>query len=106
MTDVDALPRPAKEQPLIWRHRDGRRSVVLGPTEDHVVGMDPDEGEVLLADILARATAPERVYRHEWCLGDLVIWDNRGVLHRALPYNPMSPRDMHRTTLHGDEAIR
>jgi len=97
--------RPAKEQPLIWRHRDGRRSVVLGPTADHVVGLGPDESEALLADLLARATAPERVYRHEWAVGDLVIWDNRGVLHRALPYDPTSPRDMHRTTLHGDEAI-
>ena len=89
--------RPSKEQPLIWRHRDGRRSVVLGPTADHVVGMEPEEGTALLDDILARATAPERVYRHEWREGDLVIWDNRGVLHRALPYDPTGPRDMHRT---------
>ncbi len=98
--------RPAKEQPLIWRHRNGRRSVVLGPTADHVVDMDPDEGEALLADAMARATAPDRVYRHEWRVGDLVIWDNRGVLHRALPYDPTSPRDLHRTTLTGEEAIR
>ena len=98
--------RPAKEQPLIWRHRSGRRSVVLGPTADHVVGMDPAEGEALLDDVMARATAPDRVYRHEWRVGDLVIWDNRGVLHRALPYDPTSPRDMHRTTLTGEEAIQ
>jgi alpha-ketoglutarate-dependent taurine dioxygenase len=97
--------RPSKEQPLVWRHRDGRRSVVLGPTADHVVGMDPEQGRALLEDVLARATAPERVYRHVWKVGDLVIWDNRGVLHRALRYDPASPRDMHRTTLHGDEAI-
>lgn len=97
--------RPAKEQPLVWRHRDGRRSVVLGPTADHVVGMDRAEGAELLADLLARATSPERVHRHEWRVGDLVIWDNRGVLHRALPYDASSPRDMHRTTLRGDEPI-
>jgi alpha-ketoglutarate-dependent taurine dioxygenase len=96
--------RPAKEQPLVWRHRSGRRSVVLGPTADHVVGMGKQEGDALLDDILARATTPDRVYRHIWKVGDLVIWDNRGVLHRALPYDPSSPRDMHRTTLHGDEA--
>jgi alpha-ketoglutarate-dependent taurine dioxygenase len=98
--------RPAKEQPLIWRHRNGRRSVVLGPTADHVVGMDSQEGHALLDEVMARATAPERVYRHEWRVGDLVIWDNRGVLHRALPYDPTSPRDMHRTTLTGEEAIQ
>jgi alpha-ketoglutarate-dependent taurine dioxygenase len=98
--------RPAKQQPLIWRHRDGRRSVVLGPTADHVVGMEREEGQALLDEILARATAPHRVYRHSWRVGDLVIWDNRGVLHRALPYDPHSRREMHRTTLHGNEAIQ
>ncbi len=98
--------RPAKEQPLIWQHRSGRRSVVLGPTADHVVGMEAEAGQALLDDVLARATTPERVYRHAWRVGDLVIWDNRGVLHRALPYDPSSSRDMHRTTLTGDEAIR
>jgi len=98
--------RPPKEHPLVWTHGTGRRSLVLGATTDHVVGMDRDEGKTLLADLLARATTPEHVYRHQWSVGDLVIWDNRGVLHRACPYDPTSPRDMHRTTLHGDEAIQ
>ena len=97
--------RPPKEHPLVWHHRSGRRSLVLGATASHVAGMDLDEGRALLADLLARATAPEGVYRHEWAVGDMVIWDNRGVMHRACPYDPSSPRDMHRTTLHGDEAI-
>jgi alpha-ketoglutarate-dependent taurine dioxygenase len=97
--------RPAKEHPLVWCHRSGRRSLVLGATASHVVGMDRDAGVALLADLLERSTAPERVYRHEWTVGDLVIWDNRGVMHRAAPYDPASPREMHRTTLHGDEPI-
>jgi alpha-ketoglutarate-dependent taurine dioxygenase len=98
--------RPAKEHPLVWTHRSGRKSLVLGATTDHVVGMDADEGRALLDDLLARATTPERVYRHEWQQGDVVIWDNRGVLHRALPYDAASPRDMHRTTFSGDEPIQ
>jgi len=97
--------RPSKEHPLVWRHRSGRRSLVLGATTDHVVGMDRDEGRALLDDLLARSTTPDRVYRHEWSVGDMVIWDNRGVLHRACPYDSDSPRDMHRTTFAGDEAI-
>ena len=97
--------RPAKEHPLVWRHRSGRRSLVLGATTAHVVGMDVDEGRALLDELLARATTPEQVYRHQWAVGDMVIWDNRGVLHRALPYDPASPRDMHRCTLAGDEVI-
>jgi alpha-ketoglutarate-dependent taurine dioxygenase len=98
--------RPSKRQPLIWCHNDGRKSVVLGPTAESVDGMNHEDGEAMLADLLERSTAPDRVYRHEWKLGDLVIWDNRGVLHRALPYDPMSERDMHRTTLTGDEQIQ
>jgi alpha-ketoglutarate-dependent taurine dioxygenase len=98
--------RPSKEHPLVWTHQSGRRSLVLGATASHVVGLDHDEGRALLADLLARSTTPERIYRHEWEVGDLVIWDNRGVLHRACPYDAASPRDMHRTTLHGDEPIQ
>jgi len=98
--------RPPKEHPLVWTHRSGRKSLVLGATADYVVGMDPGESRALLDDLLARATTPERVYRHEWQVGDVVVWDNRGVLHRALPYDPGSPRDMHRTTFAGDEPIQ
>jgi alpha-ketoglutarate-dependent taurine dioxygenase len=98
--------RPAKEHPLVWEHKSGRRSLVLGATTDHVVGMDPDEGRALLNDLLDRSTTPDRVYRHEWSVGDVVIWDNRGVLHRACPYDEDSPRDMHRTTFAGDEPIQ
>ncbi len=98
--------RPSKEHPLVWTHASGRRSLVLGATTAHVAGMDAGDGRRLLDDLLARSTTPERVYRHEWAVGDLVIWDNRGVLHRACPYDAASPRDMHRTTLHGEERIK
>jgi alpha-ketoglutarate-dependent taurine dioxygenase len=98
--------RPVKEHPLVWTHRSGRRSLVLGATADRVVGMEPGESRAFLDDLLARSTRPQRVYRHHWSVGDLVIWDNRGVLHRASRYDADSPRDMHRTTLHGDEPVR
>ena len=97
--------RPVKEHPLVWRHRNGRRSLVLGATTDHVVGLEPAAGRALLDGLLDHATAAERVYRHDWSVGDLVIWDNRGVLHRALPYARDSARDMHRTTIRGDEPV-
>jgi alpha-ketoglutarate-dependent taurine dioxygenase len=98
--------RPPKEHPLVWTHRSGRKSLVLGATASHVVGMAEDAGRALLARLLEWATRPEFVYRHRWRVGDLVIWDNRGALHRALPYASDSPRLMHRTTLVGDEPIR
>jgi alpha-ketoglutarate-dependent taurine dioxygenase len=98
--------RPAKEHPLVWTHGSGRKSLVLGATASHVVGMEQQEGSAFLRELLAKVTVPHRVYRHEWTVGDLVIWDNRGVLHRACRYDATSPRDMHRTTLHGDEPVQ
>ena len=78
----------------------------IGASASHVVGMDLAEGKALLDELLERSTAPERVYRHEWAVGDLVIWDNTGVMHRVHPYDPASGREMHRTTMSGDEPIR
>jgi alpha-ketoglutarate-dependent taurine dioxygenase len=98
--------RPTHEHPLVWTHRSGHRSLVLGASADYVVGMGLDEGRALLAELLDRATGDDKVYRHDWSVGDTVIWDNRGVLHRAAPYNPDSPREMLRTTVLGDEPIQ
>ena len=97
--------RPTKEHPLIWTHKSGRRSLVLGASTDHVVGMPADDSRALLDGLLGRCTAPDRVYRHTWAVGDTVIWDNRGVIHRAAPYPAGSPREMLRTTVLGEEPI-
>lgn len=98
--------RRTHEHPLVWTHRGGRKSLVLGASADYIVGMDLDEGRALLADLLDRATTADKVYSHTWSVGDTVIWDNRGVLHRAAPYDPDSPREMLRTTVLGDEPIQ
>ena len=98
--------RPTHEHPLVWTHRSGRKSLVLGASAHYVVGMDREDGQALLAELLDRATQPELVYRHRWAVGDTVIWDNNGVLHRAAPYDPDSPRWMLRTTVLGDEPIQ
>jgi alpha-ketoglutarate-dependent taurine dioxygenase len=98
--------RPTHEHPLVWTHRSGRKSLVLGASTDYVVGMDPEEGRALLAGLLDRATTADKVYSHTWSVGDTVIWDNRGVLHRAARYDPDSPREMLRTTVLGDEPIQ
>ena len=95
----------AKAHPLVWHHRSGRRSLVLGMSVDHVVGMPEAESRALIEKLTAHATRRENVYRHEWQLGDILIWDNCGVMHRAIPYDASSGRLMHRTVLHGVEAI-
>lgn len=94
-----------KTLPLVWKHRSGRKSLVLGATASHVEGMDLREGWALLTRLRDWATQPRFVYRHEWKLGDLVAWDNTGTMHRAMPYPLDSGRLMHRTKLHGEEPF-
>jgi alpha-ketoglutarate-dependent taurine dioxygenase len=96
---------PTKVHPLVWTHQYGRKSLLLGSSALYVEGMDPEEGRALLNELLEWATRPEFVYRHEWTVGDVLIWDNTGTLHRVLPYAPDSGRLLHRTTLVGEEAI-
>lgn len=91
--------------PLVWNHRSGRKSLVVGATTEYVIDMAPRESLDLLFKLRAWATQPQFVYRHEWTLGDLVIWDNTGTLHRALPYDFASGRLMHRTKLAGEEPF-
>jgi alpha-ketoglutarate-dependent taurine dioxygenase len=97
--------QPSKRHSLVWTHRSGRKSLVLGASASHIVGMGLEEGRALLCRLCEWATQPQYVYRHEWRLGDLVIWDNTGTLHRALPYPPGSDRIMHKTTLFGEEPF-
>jgi alpha-ketoglutarate-dependent taurine dioxygenase len=94
-----------QEVPLVWERRDGRHSLVIGATADHVVGMGAAESRALLDELLAWSTQDRFRYTHEWQVGDLVMWDNTGMLHRALPYDPASERTLHRTTIVGDEEL-
>jgi alpha-ketoglutarate-dependent taurine dioxygenase len=98
--------RPTSTHPLVWRHRTSRRSLVIGVHADHVSGMNRSEGSAYLKGLLDHTTAPERVYRHEWRVGDSVIWDNTGMVHRVTPYDSDSPRELLRTTVFGDEPIQ
>lgn len=112
LANPEATPRqraawakvPSREHPLVWTRPDGRRSMLLGATAEYVVGMSAREGRALLDRLLEWATQPQFVLRHEWRRGDLVVWDNTGMLHRALPYDT-GRRLMHRTTLVGEQVV-
>ncbi len=97
---------PERVHPLVWRRKDGRRSLVIGATADEIVGWSENAGRALLDRLDGWATQPRFTYRHRWREGDLVVWDNTGMLHRALPFEPTSPRVLHRTTLVGEEPVR
>ena len=99
------MGRGANTLPLVWKHRSGRKSLVLGATALQIEGMGIVESESLLVKLRDWATQPQFVYRHEWSLGDMVLWDNTGTMHRALSYDHKSGRLMHRTKLEGEEAF-
>ncbi len=96
---------PPKIHPLVWTHQSGRKSLLLGSGADWIDGMDRDEGRALLRELHEWAVSPRFVYRHEWQIGDTVIWDNSGTMHRVEPYPEDSDRMMHRTTIVGEEAV-
>ncbi|RYE57163.1 MAG: TauD/TfdA family dioxygenase [Rhizobiaceae bacterium] len=97
--------RDPKEHPLIWHHRSGRKSLVTSTSAVRVVGMDKAESDALLDRLMAWASRPEYVYVHDWRMGDLVMWDNTGTMHRVRSYDMTAGRRLHRTTLLGEEPV-
>jgi alpha-ketoglutarate-dependent taurine dioxygenase len=89
------------EHPLVWTHENGKKSLMIGYTADYVVGLSKAESRALLARLQDWAAQPAFSCRHTWQEGDLAVWNNRGVLHRALPYAADSGRKMHRTSVSG-----
>jgi alpha-ketoglutarate-dependent 2,4-dichlorophenoxyacetate dioxygenase len=81
----------------------GRKSLYLGAHASHIVGWPVDEGRALLKELTDFTTQKRFCHAHQWRQGDLVIWDNRCLLHRATPYdNVRHQRLMQRTTVAGE----
>ena len=96
---------PTQTHPLVWQHKSGRKSLVLGTQCAYIEGMHQTESHDLLQRLMAHATQEKFVYRHKWRMGDVAMWDNTGTMHRALPYEKNSEREMLRCTLNGEEPI-
>ena len=81
----------------------GRKALYTGGHAGKIEGMDEDESEALLVRLLNHTTQPDFIYAHKWTVGDIVIWDNRAVLHRGRSWNDaVHKRTLHRTTGAGD----
>jgi len=93
------------ELPLVWKHRSGRESLVIGCTTLTVVGKSYFESAEIIHGLREWATQEEFSYSHEWDEGDLVMWDNTGTMHRAEAYDLTCGRMMHRTKLKGEEPF-
>jgi alpha-ketoglutarate-dependent 2,4-dichlorophenoxyacetate dioxygenase len=97
-----AMFRPVRQRLVRTHPVTGRRSLYLSSHAGGIVGMPMPEARILLRDLNEHATQPRFVYVHTWRSWDLVIWDNRQVMHRVRRYDENQPRDMRRTTLAGD----
>lgn len=93
----------AKAHPIVRSRADGAKGLVIGTTADRIVGMEVAHGRAHLTRLVEWAAQPQFVYRHHWQEGDFVIWDNRGAMHRVIPYDADSGRMMHRTSIAGED---
>lgn len=108
ITEAERAAWPDMDQPIVRTHPEtGRKALYVGGNVPwHVEGMPEAESAPLISALQAHAIQPQFVHVHQWQRGDLVIWDNRSVLHRATAYDQQrSKRHMHRTSVAGDVPV-
>ena len=100
-----ALPPPSSHA-LVRTHPDnGRKFLYLNPVRmESIVGMDDAAALALIAELMAHATRQKFEYRQKWQPGDMVIWDNRSVMHKANGDYDMTKRHMYRVMVKSDPA--
>ena len=94
--------RPVRQRLVRTHPITGRKSLYLASHAGTIVGWPMPEARALLRDLTEHATQPQFVYVHKWRQYDLVIWDNRQVMHRVRRFDESEIRDMRRTTVAGD----
>jgi alpha-ketoglutarate-dependent taurine dioxygenase len=96
---------PVPLRPLVKVHPEtGRKSLLVGRHAHNIPGLDPSESERLLQELVDFACRPPRIYHHHWRPGDVVVWDNRCLLHQATPWDMREPRVMWHSRIAGDPA--
>jgi taurine dioxygenase len=91
--------------PLVRTHADnGTRALYFHPSKtENIIGMDPETSQELLQDLLKQSARPDFTYVHKWRPGDIVVWDNRAVMHKAsFDYDPSDLRLLYRVIIEGD----
>jgi alpha-ketoglutarate-dependent taurine dioxygenase len=90
-------------RPLVKKHPvTGRNALCIGRHAYKIPEMKDEDAVALLDKLLENACQPPRIYTHKWKPGDLIIWDNRCVLHRACPYDFSKPRILQASRISGD----
>jgi alpha-ketoglutarate-dependent taurine dioxygenase len=95
----------ARVRSLVKVHPEtGRKAQMVGRHAFDVTGMAQADGDRLLTELCEFACRPPRVWRHRWTAGDIVVWDNRRLMHRAMPWDMTQPRIMWHSRIAGDPA--
>jgi taurine dioxygenase len=93
MTEAQRLQTPPVDHPVVRTHPEtGRRCLYLGDHAEYLVGMPYAEGRAIIEELNALAIHPDLTYEHRWKTGELIVWDNRCLMHRATPYDPFTQR--------------
>lgn len=96
--------KPVRQRLVRTHPVTGRKSLYLSAHIGKIIGWQTPEARILIQDLTENATRPEFVYSHKWRQYDLVIWDNRQVMHRVRSFDDTNEvRDMRRTTIAGEE---
>ncbi len=96
------------EHPLVRTHPDtGKRAIYVHPAKmERIVGMEPETSHEFVDELLTEVINPDNTYRHKWRVGDLLLCDNRAVLHRAhRDYDMAEGRIMHRVIVRGEVPV-
>lgn len=107
MTEAQRLARPPVDHPIVRTHpQTGRKCVYLGDHAESIVGMPYDEGRALIEELNALIVHPDLSYEHRWRAREMIVWDNRCVLHRATAYDEATQgRVIRRCTVLGETPV-
>ena len=107
LTDAQRLAKPPVDQPVVRTHPEtGRKCLYLGDHAESIVGMPYDEGRALIEELNLLAIHPDLTYEHRWTPRQLIVWDNRCLLHRATPYDEATQgRVIRRCTVLGEVPV-
>src|SRR5262245_43524347 len=107
MTEAQKRETPPVDHPIVRTHPDTRRKCIyLGDHAEWIVGMPYDEGRALIEEVNALAVHKDLTYEHRWTPGELIVWDNRCVMHGATQYDPATQgRVVRRCTVLGEVPV-
>lgn len=107
LTEAQRRAKPPVDHPVVRTHPEtGRKCLYLGDHAEYIVGMPYEAGRALIEELNALAVHPDLTYEHRWTPRELIVWDNRCVMHRATSYDASTqPRVIRRCTVLGEVPV-